>query len=88
MDAHGARASVDWLARFAARVCPAVWVDFGHCEGKRIFHNPFTQVPWNSSDQIRDPWRTVLKRAGVRYRNPYQMRHTYASMILSAGENM
>ncbi|EKD73099.1 MAG: hypothetical protein ACD_45C00462G0002 [uncultured bacterium] len=28
-----------------------------------------------------------VKKAGVRYRNPYQTRHTYASMLLSAGEN-
>ncbi|MFM0738579.1 integrase [Paraburkholderia xenovorans] len=28
-----------------------------------------------------------MKRAGVRYRNPYQTRHTYASMVLSAGEH-
>lgn len=30
---------------------------------------------------------TYIKKAGVRYRNPYQTRHTYASMMLSAGEN-
>lgn len=29
----------------------------------------------------------ALKKAGIRYRNPYQTRHTYASMLLSAGEN-
>lgn len=28
-----------------------------------------------------------MKKAGVRYRRPYQTRHTYASMILSAGEH-
>ena len=29
----------------------------------------------------------ILKRCGVRYRYPYQTRHTYASMMLSAGEH-
>ncbi|MDF5919893.1 hypothetical protein P4133_10895 [Pseudomonas aeruginosa] len=29
----------------------------------------------------------ALKKAGVRYRRPYQTRHTYASMMLSAGEH-
>lgn len=29
----------------------------------------------------------ALKRGGVRYRKPYQTRHTYASMMLSAGEH-
>lgn len=33
-------------------------------------------------------WIPALKKAGVRYRNPYQTRHTYASMMLSAGENL
>jgi len=31
-------------------------------------------------------WKPVLKKAGVKYRNPYQTRHTYASMMLSASE--
>jgi len=30
----------------------------------------------------------TIKKAGVRYRNPYQTRHTYASMMLSGGENI
>lgn len=29
-----------------------------------------------------------MKKAGVCYRNPYQTRHTYASMMLSGGENI
>jgi integrase len=28
-----------------------------------------------------------MRKAGVRYRRPYQTRHTYASMMLSAGES-
>ncbi|VVE55886.1 integrase [Pandoraea horticolens] len=39
------------------------------------------------SHQIWRLWQSALKRAGVRYRNPYQTRHTYASMMLSAGEH-
>jgi len=57
--------------------------------GKRIFHNPRTNKPWETHGQIRKTcWCYILKKAGVRYRNPYQTRHTYASMMLSAGENM
>jgi integrase len=33
-------------------------------------------------------WQPALKRAGVRYRNPYQTRHTFASMALMAGESV
>ncbi len=57
-------------------------------EGNRIFHNPRTNNPWETDGQIRKTaWRHILKKASVRYRNPYQTRHTYASMMLSAGEN-
>mgnify|MGYP000017621823 CR=1 FL=1 len=28
-----------------------------------------------------------LKRTDIKYRNPYQTRHTFASMLLSRGEN-
>lgn len=56
--------------------------------GSRIFHNPRTGVPWETDGQIRKTaWVPTLRRAGVTYRNPYQTRHTYASMLLSAGEN-
>lgn len=55
---------------------------------KRIFHNPRTNTPWETDGQIRKTmWQPALKRAGVTYRIPYQMRHTYASTLLSAGEN-
>ena len=54
----------------------------------RIFFNPKTNKPWETDAQIRkSAWIHVLKKAGIRYRNPYQTRHTYASMLLSAGEN-
>jgi integrase len=56
---------------------------------KKIFHHPHLNKPWQTNAQIRRIyWTQALKRAGVRYRNPYQTRHTYASMLLSSGENM
>jgi len=33
-------------------------------------------------------WEPVLKRLGIRYRPPYQMRHTFATLAVSAGENI
>ena len=55
----------------------------------RVFHCPYTGKPWETSEQIRrSAWQPLLKKAGVRYRYPYQTRHTYASMLLSKGENM
>lgn len=53
-----------------------------------VFHNPRTNAPWEGDQPIRKTlWQPALKRAKVRYRVPYQTRHTYASMMLSAGEH-
>lgn len=58
-----------------------------HISG-RVFLNPRTGEPWEGDQAIRKTlWTHALKRAKVRYRNPYQTRHTYASMMLSAGEH-
>ena len=61
---------------------------FTFLEGLRIFHNPRTNRPWETDAQIRrTSWEHILKKTGIRYRIPYQTRHTYASQLLSAGEN-
>lgn len=58
-------------------------------EGKEIFRNPNTDKRWTGDMVIRQRmWKRILLRAGVRYRYPYQMRHTYASMMLQAGESV
>jgi integrase len=55
--------------------------------GKEVFQNPQTSERWAGDQPIRKTlWQWALKKAGVRYRYPYQTRHTYASMMLSAGE--
>jgi len=61
---------------------------FTFLHSDHVFHNPRTNTPWTGDKSIREAaWKPALKRAGVRYRRPYQTRHTYASMMLSAGEN-
>lgn len=53
-----------------------------------VFQNPRTGERWAGDGPIRKTmWTPALKKAGVRYRRPYQTRHTYASMMLSAGEH-
>ncbi|MGC3892658.1 tyrosine-type recombinase/integrase [Pseudomonas urmiensis] len=53
-----------------------------------VFQNPRTQERWKGDQPIRKTmWAHAVKKAGVRYRRPYQTRHTYASMMLSAGEH-
>lgn len=57
--------------------------------GAEVFQDPDTLAAWGGDKQVRvKHWTRVLKKAGVRYRYPYQMRHTFASTALSAGENV
>lgn len=53
-----------------------------------VFHDPKTGTQWSGDHIIRKRiWIPALKAAQVEYRNPYQTRHTFASMLLSAGKN-
>lgn len=53
-----------------------------------VFQNPRTLDRWAGDGPIRKTmWVPAMKKAGIRYRRPYQTRHTYASMMLSAGEH-
>ena len=56
--------------------------------GHLIFLNPNTGQPYSTTNKIRTQWISVLKKAGVRYRVPYQTRHTYASTMLAVGEDL
>ncbi|QRY79678.1 site-specific integrase [Pseudomonas sp. PDNC002] len=61
---------------------------FTYLAHQEVFQNPRTGERWAGDGPIRKTlWQCALKRAGVRYRRPYQTRHTYASMMLSAGEH-
>jgi len=45
-------------------------------------------TPFTVDKQFREKvWVFALKKAGIQYRPPYQLRHTYASTMLSAGAN-
>lgn len=53
-----------------------------------VFRHPATGEQWRSDQAFRQRhWKPLLRKAGVRYRYPYQLRHTFASMCLSVGEN-
>lgn len=54
--------------------------------GDYIFMNPYNHRRWANSHQIRKCWVTTLAAANIRYRNPYQTRHTFASHLLAGGE--
>jgi len=45
------------------------------------------QKPYYSLSSIGARWDSAVKRAGIRRRNPYHTRHTFACWLLSAGAN-
>jgi len=56
--------------------------------GERVFHDPGTNQPWAYEQNARKRyWKPTLKALGIRYRRPYNCRHTYATLGLMAGAN-
>jgi len=43
--------------------------------------------PYNSSSSLAYTWKRILKEADIKYRSIYQLRHSFASNMLSNGEN-
>lgn len=61
---------------------------FTYLAGREVFQNPLHNARWTGDAPIRENlWAPALRRAKVLYRRPYQTRHTYASMMLTAGES-
>ncbi|RQO57062.1 site-specific integrase [Variovorax sp. KBW07] len=52
----------------------------------RVFLNPRTGKEWTDQSLLR-LWKRTCTKSKTIYRNPYQMRHTFASQLLSQGEN-
>jgi integrase len=51
---------------------------------EEVFFDPSTQSAWRDDKKLRvSHWYPALLRAGVQRREPYQTRHTFASMRLS-----
>lgn len=54
--------------------------------GEHVFLNPRTGLAYQNEKQFNEQhWKPALKRLGIRYRQPYNSRHTYATMMLMAG---
>lgn len=57
-------------------------------KGATVFYDPRTSTGWaNETAFLKTYWVPVLKRLNVRYRRPYNCRHTYATQMLMAGMN-
>ncbi len=59
----------------------------------RVTASPFIFPPSKNAEYVRQTsdlhhqWRPVLKELGIRYRPPYNCRHTYATICLMSGLN-
>lgn len=54
--------------------------------GKHVFLDPRRAAPWDKEQYFtRFHWLPTLKRLTMRYRPPYNTRHTYATIMLMAG---
>ncbi len=61
---------------------------FTAVQSDAVFHDPRYDQPWNDERAFRRSfWTPTLKDLGIRYRRPYNMRHTYATVMLMAGMN-
>ncbi len=49
---------------------------------------PTGKRPVNQELFRQKVWEPVLKRLNMRHRPPYQMRHTFATLAISAGEKI
>lgn len=57
-------------------------------ESEYLF-NSFYKKPFTDFSCIsKTYWRPVFEKLDIEYRNPYQMRHTFASMMISNGEDI
>lgn len=52
-----------------------------------VFCNPRTGRGWYEAKTLNRAFWRSCKQSGVRYRYVYQLRHTFASLALSSGEN-
>ncbi|MEA3289894.1 MAG: tyrosine-type recombinase/integrase [Campylobacterota bacterium] len=50
--------------------------------------NSHYKKPYSDSIAMSRYWKQLLERLDIPYRNPYQMRHTFASMMISNGEDV
>lgn len=52
-----------------------------------VFRNPNTGERWHEDRGLARAFKKACEACGVRYRYPYQLRHTWATWALSSGEN-
>ncbi|MBC7685555.1 MAG: tyrosine-type recombinase/integrase, partial [Bdellovibrionales bacterium] len=73
----------------SARAYEALLRQKGHTylDDGNVFHDPKTGAPWKYATvtDTRSFWAITLKQLDIRYRRPYNTRHTYATIGLMSG---
>lgn len=79
------RARTVWLNE-RARACIESQRARTQLPGGLVWANPYDGLPWDGyRDFIRSYWAPALRAHGIRYRRPYNLRHTCATMLLMSG---
>lgn len=82
------KTNVARIVKLNSRALAALQAQRQHTQmaGGQVFTDPRYGEPWNEERAFRRSfWTPTLKLLGLRYRRPYQMRHTYATAMLMAG---
>ncbi len=60
-----------------------------YCGTNTYIFETYMGQPFNTCDKISSHyWKPTLKRLDISYRNLYQMRHSFASLMISSGEDI
>lgn len=68
-----------------AKAAVEAQVAFSGAQRAWVFLNPATGHRYANESKFTKRWKRLLAAAGVRYRRPYQLRHSTGSTLLSAG---
>lgn len=84
------KTGVGRIVQLSSRAMAAIKAQKQHTfladKGGWVFLDPRSGERWADDWTPREMyWRPTLTRLGIRYRSPYQTRHTYATMMLMAG---
>lgn len=82
------KTNVARTVKLNSRAMAALQRQRGHTQlaGSHVFTDPRYAACWDEERAFRRSfWTPLLKLLGIRYRRPYNMRHSYATAMLMAG---
>lgn len=82
------KTNVARTVKLNSRAMAALQRQRGHTQlaGAHVFTDPRYMTAWDEERAFRRSfWTPLLKLLGIRYRRPYNMRHSYATAMLMAG---